>query len=123
MKLLKWLLFGGKKPRDLFNPPNSIPCAVSGVYGTLHTDAGDFQVLAPTRVKIDCEAIIFEMPLAEDPVPQSMTSDSFTFHFGLVNVEVSCVFSFSKGDHATVEMPVVMGDLLPMHEDQPAWIA
>ena len=85
-----------------------IPAMVTGVYGTIHADAGDFDTGSPEAVVIDCEMITFHLPIETMPFSGSI-GRSFTLHLGIVTVEVPLSpMKVRRGDSLTIVQPVMI---------------
>jgi hypothetical protein len=96
-----------------------IAARVTGVYGTVHTDRGEFDTEGPAYVEIDCELIVFHLPVAEVPFECRMTS--FTLHLGTVTQTFQVApTKLRRGDRMTVAQGIV-ADELGASDRPPAW--
>jgi hypothetical protein len=97
------------------HPMARVLCSVTGVYGTIHTTGGNLITEGPERIAIDCEMILFYLPV--NNLPFSGTITTFTLHFGTTPVEVAVpgATKFRKGDKLTVVMPVSMAEMVAEH--------
>jgi hypothetical protein len=111
--LRDWFSRPGKRVEKVSRSVGAtIPATVVGVYGTVHTDVGDFETAGPERIEIDCEMISFYLPIIER---FDGTIRTFTLHFGTTTVEVpmSRGQRIRKHDNAIVVMPVAMAQMTP----------
>lgn len=97
-----------------------ISATIVGVYGTVHSDVGDFDTSFPTHIDIDCEMIRFSLPV---PVRFTGVARSFTFYFGTTNtvVRFNPPVRIAQNERITVVMPVSIGLLEPTNRPEPEW--
>jgi hypothetical protein len=100
---------------------SSIEANVTGVYATVHTTAGDIATGPPTRVDIDCESLLFYLPI--EWAPFDGTIETVTLHLGTMNATLpGGNISFREGSSVTVVSPVLIGDLSHSDGPPPAWM-
>lgn len=100
----------------------AIPCRVTGVYGTLHTSAGDLDTGAPRSMRIDCETLHFEFVVDKSPVGGVI--HNMTLHFGVLSVLLAVdAPRIWKGDRVHVMQSIVIDELFAGGRELPAWAA